>query len=93
MSRIHNLATAVVSLVLLACGCAHAADPDPAAEVVSLQGKGEFREAAVAFRVANRHRKSLKLTAITCMARVAPRMLLRHYKTHRSAEIAFVPKS
>lgn len=54
--------------------------------------KGEFREAAGAFRVANRHRKSLKLTAITCMARVAPRMLLRHYKTHRSSEIAFVPK-
>ena len=68
------------------------------ADLAVEQGKsfllsGEFREAAVAFRVANRHRKSLKLTAITWLARIAPQMLLRHYKTHRSAEIAFVPKS
>lgn len=66
------------------------------ADLAVEQGKafllsGDFREAAVAFRVANRQRKSLKLTAITWLARVAPKMLLRHYKTHRSAEIVLVP--
>ena len=68
------------------------------ADLAVEQGKsfllsGEFREAAVAFRVANRYRKSLKLTAITWLARIAPQILLRHYKSHRSAEIVFVPKS
>ena len=67
------------------------------ADLAVEQGKsfllsGEFREAAVAFRVANRHRKSLKLTAITWLARIAPRALVKHYKTHRSSEIAFVRK-
>ena len=68
------------------------------ADLAVEQGKsfllsGEFSEAAVAFRVANRYRKSLKLTAITWLARIAPHLLLRHYKSHRSAEIVFVPKS
>lgn len=67
------------------------------ADLAVEQGKsfllsGEFREAAVAFRVANRYRKSLKLTAITWLTRIAPQILLRHYKSHRSAEIAFVRK-
>ena len=54
--------------------------------------RGEYGEAVMAFRVANRHRKSLKLTAITWLARLAPKMLLKHYKNHRAAEIAFVAK-
>lgn len=67
------------------------------ADLAIEQGKafllsGDYREAAIAFRVANRHRKSLKLTAITWLARLAPKILLKHYKTHRSAEIAFAPK-
>ena len=67
------------------------------ADLAVEQGKafllsGDYREAAIAFRVANRHRKSLKLTAITWLARLAPKMLLKHYRTHRSSEIAFVAK-
>ena len=53
--------------------------------------RGDFREAAIAFRVANRHRKSLKLTAITWLARIAPRTLLKFYISNRPGEIAFVP--
>jgi glycosyltransferase involved in cell wall biosynthesis len=59
----------------------------------SLLLRGSYREAAVAFREANRHRKSLKLTIITWLARLAPRMLLRHYRTHRAADIALVPRT
>lgn len=67
------------------------------ADLAVEQGKafllaGDYREAAVAFRVANRQRKSLKLTVITWFAQHAPRMLLRHYKKHRAVEIALVPK-
>ncbi|CAN5330753.1 hypothetical protein BH10ACI3_BH10ACI3_13290 [soil metagenome] len=66
------------------------------ADLAVEQGKsfllsGDFREAAIAFRVANRHRKSLKLTAITWLAQVAPGMLLKFYRSNRSSEIAFVP--
>ncbi|MEO6654836.1 MAG: glycosyltransferase family 2 protein [Pyrinomonadaceae bacterium] len=66
------------------------------ADLAVEQGKafllsGAFREAAVAFRVANRHRRSLKLTAITWLTRLAPRTLLKYYRSNRSAEIAFVP--
>ncbi len=66
------------------------------ADLAIEQGKsflldGDFREAALAFRVANRYRKSLKLTAITLLARLAPRYLIKHYRARRSAEIAFVP--
>ena len=58
------------------------------ADLAVEQGKsfllsGEFREAAVAFRVANRHRKSLKLTVITWLTRIAPRMLLKYYISNR----------
>lgn len=65
------------------------------ADLAVEQGKayllsGDYREAAMAFRVANRHRKSIKLTAITWLARLAPQILLKHYKNNRSAEIAFV---
>lgn len=67
------------------------------ADLAVEQGKafllaGEFSEAVVAFRVANRQRKSLKLSVITWLAQHAPRILLRHYKKHRAVEIALVPK-
>lgn len=67
------------------------------ADLAVEQGKsfllsGDFREAAVAFRVANRHRKSLKLSAITWLARLAPKTLLKYYTRNRGAEIAFVPR-
>jgi glycosyltransferase involved in cell wall biosynthesis len=54
---------------------------------------GNYREAANAFRVANRHRRSIKLAAISCLARIAPRALVKHYKQKRSAEIALVPRT
>ena len=54
---------------------------------------GEYREAALAFRVANRYRRSLKLTAISYLARLTPSLLLRHYRQHRPAEIALVPRT
>lgn len=67
------------------------------ADLAVEQGKayllaGEYQEAAVAFRVANRHRNSLKLGVITRLAQHAPRLLLRHYKKHRASEIPLVPK-
>lgn len=48
MSRSVRLAIRLVTALLLATAgiSAHAAGPEPAAEVVSLQGKGEFRDAA-----------------------------------------------
>ena len=68
------------------------------ADLAVEQGKsfllsGDYREAAVAFRVANRHRRSFKLAVIAWLARFAPGALLKHYKTHRSAEIALVPRA
>lgn len=67
------------------------------ADLAVEQGKafllaGDYPEAAVAFRVANRQRNSLKLGLITWLASYTPRLLLRHYKKYRAAEIAFVPK-
>ena len=53
--------------------------------------KEEFKSAKEAFQSANRHRRSLRLTAITLLATVAPRLLLSHYRSWRSDEIAFVP--
>ncbi len=38
---------------------------------------GDYSEAVTAFRVANRHRPSLKLTAMTWLTRLAPRTALR----------------
>ncbi len=54
--------------------------------------KEEFANAHHAFAEANRHRRSLELTCITWLARLAPRLLLNHYKNHRIDEIALVPK-
>jgi len=68
------------------------------ADLAVEQGKsyllsGSYREAAVAFRVANRHRRSAKLAAISWLARLAPGTLVKHYKTRRSADIALVPRT
>ncbi|HEY2846294.1 MAG TPA: glycosyltransferase family A protein [Pyrinomonadaceae bacterium] len=68
------------------------------ADLAVEQGKsfllsGHYREAALAFRVANRHRRSYKLAVISWLARFAPAALLKHYKNSRSAEIALVPRS
>jgi glycosyltransferase involved in cell wall biosynthesis len=52
---------------------------------------GDYREAALAFRVANRYRRSVKLAAVSVLARVAPGYLLKHYRRHRAADIAFLP--
>lgn len=56
----------------------------------SLLLSGRNREAAEAFRQANRRRRSLKLTAVAYMARFAPGLLLRVFKAMRSNEITFV---
>jgi glycosyltransferase involved in cell wall biosynthesis len=68
------------------------------ADLAVEQGKsfllsGDYREAAVAFRVANRHRRSFKLAVISWLARLAPKVLLKHYKTRRPTEIALVPRA
>lgn len=65
------------------------------ADLAVEQGKsfllhGDYREAAVAFRVANRHRHSLKLSIITWLARLAPGTLLKFYRSARSADIALI---
>jgi glycosyltransferase involved in cell wall biosynthesis len=67
------------------------------ADLAVEQGKafllaGNHREAALAFRVANRHRRSFKLTVVTWLARFAPSILLKFYKANRAAEIPFVPR-
>ena len=54
--------------------------------------KGDYREAEVAFRVANRHRRSLKLSVITLFTRLAPRTLLKFYTSARASDIVLVPK-
>ncbi|MEO7658567.1 MAG: hypothetical protein ABIV48_03035, partial [Pyrinomonadaceae bacterium] len=41
---------------------------------------GHYRDAAIAFRVANAHHKSLKLTAIVWLARLAPWALSKFYR-------------
>lgn len=53
---------------------------------------GHFREAESAFRTANRHRKSLKLSAVSWLTRLAPRTLVKYYISNRAAEIAFLPR-
>lgn len=67
------------------------------ADLAVEQGKaflisGEFHAASVAFRVANRHRKSLKLSVILWFARHAPTILLKFFVSSRPHEIAFLPK-
>src|SRR5436190_166531 len=61
---------------------------DLEADLAVEQGKafllgGDYREASVAFRVANGHRRSLKLSAITLLTRIAPKMLLKFYRSAR----------
>ena len=51
----------------------------------------DFENAHLAFAEANVQRRSWKLTGITWLARFAPRLLLNHYRTHRSDDIQFVP--
>ena len=53
--------------------------------------KEEFANAHKAFAMANKHRHSLKLTGITWLARLAPRLLLNHYRSRRADGIEFVP--
>jgi hypothetical protein len=65
------------------------------ADLAVEQGKcfllaGDYPEAALAFRVANRHRRSLKLSVITWLARHAPKMLAKRFRTHRAEEIALI---
>ena len=52
---------------------------------------GNFTDAASAFSQANRYHRSLRLTAVSLMARVAPRMLLKFYRSRRTAELDFFP--
>ena len=54
--------------------------------------KGDYREAAVAFRVANRQRGSLKLTVLTWLTRFAPRAVLRFYRSNRSDDVRLAPR-
>lgn len=68
------------------------------ADMAVEQGKsyllsGAYKEAALAFRVANRHRRSPKLAVISWLARLAPRTLIKHYKSRRSADIVLVPRT
>ncbi|MFL6373267.1 MAG: glycosyltransferase family 2 protein [Pyrinomonadaceae bacterium] len=68
------------------------------ADLAVEQGKayllsGDYREAVVAFRVANRHRRSLKLVVISWLARFAPGTLIKHFKQNRAAELALIPKT
>ena len=68
------------------------------ADIAVEQGKafllsGNYREAAISFREANRYRKSPKLTAISLLTRIAPQTLVKFYKTNRPADIAFVPNA
>lgn len=67
------------------------------ADLAVEQGKafllnGDYHEASVAFRVANRHRKSFKLSVITWFARIAPRSLVRLYRSSRPADILMLPQ-
>ncbi len=54
--------------------------------------KGDFNEAADAFRTANQHRQSLKLAAISLFTRLAPRTMLRFYQANRPTDLAFTPR-
>lgn len=49
-----------------------------------------FADAYNAFADANRRRRTAKLTAITVLAKIAPRRLLRHFQTRRSSEMPFI---
>lgn len=69
---------------------------DLKANIAVEQGKalllnGDFGGAEIAFRAANRSRRSLKLAVIALLTRFSPKLLLRYYRLCRSEEIAFVP--
>lgn len=68
------------------------------ADLAVEQGKayllgGHYWEAQNSFQQANRYRRSPKLTAISLLTRIAPKTLVKFYKTNRTAEIAFVPNA
>ena len=52
--------------------------------------RGEYREAVVAFRVANRYRRSVKLAAVVLAARFAPASLVRYFRKYRFEDLALV---
>jgi hypothetical protein len=65
------------------------------ADLAVEQGKsflldGDYREAAIAFRVANRHRRSLKMTAVTIAARLAPAFLVKYFRANRAEDISMI---
>ena len=67
------------------------------ADLAVEQGKaflldGEYAAAARSFQTANQHRRSLKLTAVSLLTRLAPNMLIKYYRTHRSTDIAFTSR-
>lgn len=51
---------------------------------------GDYAAAAAAFRQANQHRRSLKLAIVSLAARLAPSMLVRHFRTARADELALI---
>lgn len=53
---------------------------------------GEYPRAAAEFRSANTYRRSFKLSAVACMARLAPGTLLKVYRSRRIGEIGFVQR-
>jgi glycosyltransferase involved in cell wall biosynthesis len=54
---------------------------------------GDFSSARAAFEKANRHRGSFKLGIIIRLIGIAPRLMLRFYRSRRAGEIALVPNS
>ena len=58
----------------------------------ALLNRGAYREAAAEFSAANRQRRSLKLFFVGLLARIAPRTLVKYYRTHRAGEIAMLPR-
>ncbi len=58
----------------------------------SLLLTGDYLQAAAEFRTANSHRRSFKLAAVACMARLAPQTLLKVYKSNRSGELGLVQR-
>lgn len=65
------------------------------ADLAVEQGKAfllarDYAEAAVAFRVANRHRRSLKLLCVAWLARLAPQTLLKYFRQHRADDLNLI---
>jgi glycosyltransferase involved in cell wall biosynthesis len=53
---------------------------------------GEYREAALAFRVANGHRRSFRLAAVGWFTRIAPRTVLKFYKSKTPSANAYATR-